>query len=236
MLFIPPTPMDPRILVFITGPLLCASAASGASVIDSIYGNGAGSFEIPDPNIAYYENYGTGSTDLTGWTVGSGSVDWVRNTVWNASHGNYSIDMNGTVPPGDPPSVGSIFTMFSTTIGASYRVTFDIAGFLTDGNMANPKGIDVNAAGVTTHFSLTTTDLFPPPLNLPLTVTWSTRVFEFTATQATTTLTFTSTITSDHSGMLLDNVAVEAVQPVPEPSAAALVLFAACGYAGRRRR
>ncbi len=232
-----------RSLSFLAGPLLCAFPVKGANIIDSIYGVGAGSFEIPDPNIPLYENLATGSTDLYGWTVGSGSVDWVRNTVWNASHGNYSIDMNGTVPSGNPPSVGSIHTMIPTTIGTTYRVTFDITGYLGFGNSANPKELElsvkaINIMDVATEISNSTHQFVATNTStvLPLALNWQTQTVTFVATENQTSVTFTSKTTTNHSGMLLDNVTIDTVQLVPEPSAAALGSIAAFMLLRRKRR
>jgi choice-of-anchor C domain-containing protein len=232
-----------RSLSFLAGPLLCAFPAHGANIIDSIYGVGAGSFEIPDPNIPTYENLAAGSTDLYGWTVGAGSVDWVRNTVWNASQGNYSIDMNGTAPGGDPPSVGSISTMIQTTIGTTYRVSFDISGFLGFGNPTNPKDLELSVKAIdllnmATEISNSSHQFVATNTStvLPLALNWQTRTVTFVATESQTSVTFTSKTTNNHSGMLLDNVNIETVQLVPEPSAAALGSIAAFVLLRRRRR
>lgn len=234
--------MQLKSLSIIAGPLLCAFPAQGANIIDSIYGTGAGSFEIPNPNLPTYVDLPTGSTDITGWTVGSGSVDWVRNTVWSASHGEYSIDMNGTAPSGDPPSVGSIGTLISTTIGTTYSISFDITGYLGFNNPTNPKELElsvkaVDLLNVATEIS-NTTHQFTATNNsnsTPLLLDWVTRTVNFVATQSQTSLTFTSKTTNNHSGMLLDNVRIETIQLVPEPSAAALGSIAAFILLRRRR-
>lgn len=218
---------------------LSALPLSAANIIDSIHQPGAGSFEVPDPGIVSYETFYPGDTDIDGWEVMEGSVDWVRSTVWNASQGAYSIDMNGTSAPGDPPSVGSIRTMISTTIGTAYRLTFDVSGYNGFGNTTNPKQLEVSVKAVdllgdTAEISNTNHQFFATNSSsvTPLALTWETRVVTFTATQATTTVTFLSRTTNNHSGVLLDNVSIEAV---PEPATGLLAALAG-GAALRRRR
>ncbi len=52
-----------------------------------------GSFELgPDPGA--FLPLPTGSTDLTGWTVTSGNVDYIGSS-WQASDGSRSLDLSG---------------------------------------------------------------------------------------------------------------------------------------------
>jgi choice-of-anchor C domain-containing protein len=214
---------------------LCLAQVRGANIIDTIYGVGAGSFELPGHAASLFATYQAGSTAITGWTVNTVNVDWVKNTVWNASQGSYSIDMNGTnLPNGTPSSPGGLHTVIPTTTGSVYRVTFDIAGFVSAGNAINPKTMSVTAGGVTLPFSLTTTNIYPGALTLPLVLNWQSRTFDFTATGPSSVVSFLSTVTNgDGSAMILDNVVIEAV---PEPSALALLGFGALGLVLRRRR
>lgn len=78
--------------------MFCLPLADAANIIDSIYDIGAGSFENPDPNLTNFATLEQGSTDITAWTVGQGSIDWVRSNIWTAADGSYSLDMNGTAP------------------------------------------------------------------------------------------------------------------------------------------
>lgn len=208
--------------------LLCSPLAFSANIIDSIYGAGAGSFEIPGHTGPLFVTVDTSSSDLTGWTVNTTSIDWAKATVWNPSDGNYSIDLNGT--PGGP---GGIQTVIPTTTGTTYRVTFDIAAFTAPGNTTNPKTFETSAAGVTTQFSLTTADNYGLPFNLPLNVTWTSRSFEFVAVDIMSTVSFVSTVATDGAGVLLDNVSIEAV---PEPGSTAIAAIGVTLAALRRRR
>ncbi|MEO5913394.1 MAG: DUF642 domain-containing protein [Luteolibacter sp.] len=213
---------------------LCLPNLHAANIIDQIYGPGAGSFEVPDPSIGTYATYQSGSTAITGWTVNTVNIDWVRDSIWNASNGHYSIDMNGTQPNNQPSLPGGIQTMIPTTAGSTYRVTFDIAGFVSAGNTTNPKTMNVTAGGITTSFSLTTTNIYSGTLVTPLALNWTTVVFNFVATGASSVVSFVSTVTNgDGSAMLLDNVVIEAV---PEPASSVIFGIGVAGLALRRRR
>jgi len=220
--------MNLKIPLLTIPAMLIPAIATGANIIDATYGIGAGSFEIPGYIGPLFLTLDNGSSYMAGWTVNYSNIDLVPDTIWNPSLGANSVDMNGT--PGGP---GGIQTIIPTTIGTTYRVTFDIAAFMAPENMANPKTMDVTADGVTSHFSLTTTTYYDVPLTLPINVNWYSRTLEFIASTTSTTISFTSTTASDGSAMLLDNVSVEAV---PEPAAPAMMLGAAAMFALRRRR
>jgi len=215
-------------LLFVTFVMLVPPSVRAANIIDSIYGIGAGSFEVPGFSGPTFVTYAAGSTAITGWTVNTLNIDWVKNSVWNASNGSYSIDMNGT--PGGP---GGLETVIPTTIGSTYRVTFDIAGYLTAGSNTNPKVMKSVAGGITTIYNLTATQSYNQPFSLPLAVNWSTRSFDFVATSMSSKVSFVSLVANDGSAMLLDNVSIEAV---PEPGAAALLGAGAFCLILRRRR
>ncbi|MEO7100831.1 MAG: choice-of-anchor C family protein [Luteolibacter sp.] len=220
--------MSPKILI-IASAALWGPSAFAANIIDSIYGVGSGSFENPGHTIATFETYQAGSIAITGWTVNTVNIDWVSSNLWNASDGNYLIDMNG-----DPGDAGSFQTVIPTTIGSTYRVSFDISGFVTPNSSSNPKTMETQAGGVTTFFSLdVSVSTFPEPYALPFTLPWTSRSFDFVATSTSSTVIFASLIPNEGSGMFLDNVSIEAV---PESSSVALLAAGAVGLALRRKR
>ncbi len=228
--------MKARNLLVLSASLLFAIPAFSANIIDTTYGSGAGSFEAPGfsspPNFITLPD---GSTLMTGWTVGgtNTSIDWAKSSVWNASQGGYSIDLNGTVISGNPPAVGSVSTVIPTTAGSTYRVTFDISGFLGYGNTTNPKELSLTAGGITTNYSFFATSTSESYPGSPLVLNWATATVDFVALAgSTSTLTFTSLITNNDSGPLLDNVSVELI---PEPSAPLLLGLAGTVLAFRRR-
>lgn len=219
----------------------CAPLTNAANIIDSIYGIGAGSFELHDPDTSTYLTFESGSTALTGWTVGQNNLDWVNTAIWTASDGGYSLDMNGTAPLiTDPPKIGSIYTTISTTAGSTYSVSFDVSGYLSHGNTTNPKELEVSVEAVSlpnvlTEISnldvqFTATNNNPA---LPINLNWETHTFTFVATEANTRITFISRTTNNTSGILLDNVSVELV---PEPGSTALLGAAGILLLSRRSR
>ena len=92
-----------------------------ASAATNIVTNG--SFESPAVGGSYTQVSGTA---VTGWNIDSGNMDLV-NTLWTASNGSNSLDMDGNQP-------GSIVQTLSTTTGQKYNLTFDLAGNPTSGN------------------------------------------------------------------------------------------------------
>lgn len=152
-------------------------------------------------------------SEIYGWTVSFGDVEVVDNNYWPASVGRYSVDLNGM-------GTGAISQAFATTIGATYRVSFDLAGNTSHGPIYQTR-VSINA---TAQGDYTST-------NTP--ASWTTHTFDFTATGTTTTLTFASLV-SGSGGPALDNVSVTTV---PEPAAITLGLgLGALGFAVRRGR
>ena len=143
--------------------------------------NGSGFQQLDAPN-----------TNITGWSVDAGSVDWIG-TYWPAGEGAMSIDMSGA-------DAGTLSQTFETTIGNTYTVAF-----LLSGNPAGPpsvKTLEVSATGGTTGLythDTTGTDL--------TTMVWAPQTYEFLATSASTTLTFRST-TAGAFGPAIDAVAI----------------------------
>lgn len=175
-----------------------------------------GSFEQgTDPGS--FITLGTGSTDITGWTVGSGTVDYIG-TYFTASDGARSVDLSGNEP-------GSLTQILSTIIGQSYLVSFDLAGN-GDGAPTTKTATASATGGATTTFSVAGSTR--PDLD------FTSFLYSFRATGTSTTLTFAST-TATAFGPVLDNVAIAAV---PEPAAWAM-LIGGVGLVGgtlRRRR
>jgi choice-of-anchor C domain-containing protein len=146
------------------------------------------------------------STELTGWKVSSGSIDYIS-TFWQPSTGDRSLDMNGDRP-------GAIEQAFSTTPGTKYQVTFDLAGNPTAG--PDPKVLRVGAAGSFQDFQFSTAGKSVTNMG------WVSKSWEFTAIDTSTLLQF-SGANSLAAGPALDNVSVIALSDppttsVPEPS------------------
>ena len=187
-----------------------AGTASAATIVN-------GSFE-DGPNPGSFATYGSGSTAVTGWTVSSGSIDYIG-SYWTAQDGARSIDLAGNSP-------GAISQSFATTIGQAYRITYWI-GRNPDGG-ANPRTGFIDVGGSQTQF------LYSGSGNRA-DMQWQQETFDFVATGAMTTLSFAAdpATAGQAFGPALDNVSIGGV---PEPTAWALMIvgFGLVGGALRR--
>jgi len=188
---------------------LLAAAPAGAVPFQN------GSFET-GPNPSGFTTLGAGNTSITGWTVGGVNIDYIG-TYWQPADGGRSIDLNGG-------GAGSIFQTFDTIIGVNYQVVFALAG-----NPDGPPPIKtgtVSAALSSQNFSFDVTGDSRSNMG------WVDTTFYFQAVAASTTLTFSSTITGFY-GPALDNVRVSAV---PEPVTLSLLSAGLAGIGLVRRR
>jgi choice-of-anchor C domain-containing protein len=153
-----------------------------------------GSFEVGTFTTDPFDTLVPGSTALTGWTVESGSIDWIG-SYWPASQGSRSIDLTGF-------DAGAISQTLTTTIGNTYVVTFDLSG-----NPAGPpaiKTLTVGATGApTTGYEFDTATAG----NTLSDMMWVSKTYTFLATSTSSVLTFAST-TDGFWGPALDNVTV----------------------------
>lgn len=189
-----------------------AGAASAATVVN-------GSFESPDIP-GQFSTFSAGSTGITGWTVGSGSVDLV-NTLWIAQDGTQAVDLDGS-------AVGSIYQdIAGLIVGAAYRVSFYMSG----NNAGNPtiKTMDVTAGGTTTGYSFDDTG------GGAATGVWEFNTFDFVAGLTTERLTFASTTNGNFFGPALDNVSISQLAPVPLPAGGLLLIGGLAGLGALRR-
>ena len=159
-----------------------------------------GSFEEGTFTVAPFDTLTPGSTALTGWSVDTGSIDWIG-TYWTASNGSRSIDLNGF-------DAGAISQTLTTTIGNTYVVNFDLSG--NPVGLPTTKTLNVNATGgPTTGYTFDTLAAG----NTQTDMKWVLSAYSFLATSATSVLTFTSTVAGEF-GPALDNVVVTEVVPV----------------------
>jgi choice-of-anchor C domain-containing protein len=160
-----------------------------------------GSFEDgPEPDAAGpgFTPYEAGSTAIPGWSITRGSVDYIG-PYWQHADGRRSIDLNGNEP-------GAIAQTFRTRMGATYRVTFSLAGN-NCGDSGGLKTLVVRAAGREQDFSFDATGRTYADMG------WIVRSWEFTADGDETTLEFSSTTETPHAcGPALDRVSVVEVK------------------------
>ena len=159
-----------------------------------------GSFE-DGPDVIDITTLWAVSTDITGWTVVSGSIDLIG-SYWDASDGDRSIDLNGGVEP------GAISQVFDTEPGALYQVFFDMAG-----NPDDPPGLKVlvvSANSTAGEYEFDSTGKTRTEMG------WTEMSFIFQASSNSTTLEFASISPDNAYGSALDNVRVIPIRLFPE--------------------
>jgi MSHA biogenesis protein MshQ len=149
------------------------------------------------------------STDITGWTIYSQSVDLVGSAIWTSSNGSYSIDMDGNQP-------GAISQTFATTSGQTYTFAFDLSGnFNCNGSSrAGTGGNGETKALLVNIFDASSGNLFSSQnytfstaSNSASNMGWVTKSATFTATGASTTVAMASQdIVTSTCGPVIANV------------------------------
>ncbi len=177
-----------------------------------------GSFETGPavPNPPGYLTLPGGNTSITGWTVMAPDIDYIE-AYWTAANGTRSLDLSGT-----GGSTGGISQTFTTVAGHNYSVTFSMAG-----NFAGPPTIKTMTVQATGGAPQTYT--FDTTGRSAASMGWTTETYLFTATGASTTLSFQSGNNTGY-GPALDNVVVTdltaAAAGIPTLSQWALALLA----------
>ena len=203
-----------RVALYFAGLALvsAASAASAATITN-------GGFELgTDPGS--FATVGVGQTNITGWDVTSGSVDYIG-TYWQGqgAGGGRSVDLSGN-------SIGTLSQTFATVFGKLYDVTFWVSKNPDSG--APVRTGAVSAGNTLGGFSYSTN-------NSRANMLWEQQTFRFQATSTSTTLSFSSDASGGCCyGPALDSVSIAAV---PEPATWALFIlgFGAIGTALRRK-
>jgi Protein of unknown function (DUF642) len=199
-----------------------------------------GSFETTTPAVSTgtCSVYGTGSTDVTGWTVvGAGGTDVAAcNTSFTqsgisfvAEDGSNWVDLTGLNSNNDTEGVQQTI---ATSIGKSYMLSFWV------GNVDSPSttfgvtstvdvSVDGTSLGAFTNSCTTCTT----------TLAWKEFSDSFTATTTSTTLTFLNGDPANDNSNGLDNVSLVAngSATVPEPSLLVPLGAGLLGLLGWRR-
>jgi choice-of-anchor C domain-containing protein len=161
-----------------------------------------GSFE-QGPPVSSYVNVRGGATSIEGWVVTGEGIDYIG-SLWAASDGKHSIDLDGSAPSAETPPYdrGGVAQTFATTPGKTYRVTFDMAGNPFHGPIRKP--MRVSAANQHMDFTFDITGKNTRNMG------WVSETWTFTANSKSTTLEFRSLTVSPGTGWgaVIDNVSV----------------------------
>lgn len=187
-------------------------------------------------NTIFYDNFNTENNgvgvlnynNFTNWTVTDGTVDLIGNGYWQLnqplSYGLF-VDLDGSTYNAGNMATSSTFTLLANT---DYMFSFDLAG-----NNRNTDYEEVTASVslgngtpyISSTYSLSTSAQFQ---------TFS-FLYSVGASDIITNLSFEA-LGGDNIGMLLDNVKIEDVAPVPEPSTWILLGTGLVGLAYYRKR
>lgn len=195
--------------------LAAAGSAQAITVTNGSFENGAaisGGSDLLVPGD---------STSITGWTVvGAGGVDYVDNSLWDASDGVRSVELDGV-------SAGGVFQTITDqfTVGGRYVLRFDLSAnpFAADGLYSALVSVTGSAAE---EFSYLKTSA-----NASDSMNYMTYAYNFTASSTSKRIEFLGTNTG-FLGIVLDNVSISSV---PEPQTWAM-LIAGFGLIGASMR
>jgi choice-of-anchor C domain-containing protein len=208
-----------RVSLMLAAVGVCALALGRPAAAQNLVTNG--SFET-GTNPGSFTTVGVGGTNITGWQVTSGTVDYIG-TYWTAQDGARSIDLSGG-------GNGTLAQQSIATInGQVYFVSFWMAG--------NPDGIplvktlDATFGGTTQSFSFDVTGHDRNNMG------WVNYSFYAAATGPSTTLSFLNTTTPASAfGPAIDNVSVSIVPEPEEYAVMGMVSLTICGLMLRARR
>ena len=144
-----------------------------------------GSFEQPAISGAFVANLNSG---IDNWSITGTNVDIIR-SLWSASEGQQSIDLNGSGP-------GGVEQSLNTVAGMSYTVAFDLSK--NSGEGSSSAAIQVSADGQSAVHTFSGASTSSDML-------WEARSFSFVADNTSATLNIVSQSPSA-SGPALDNV------------------------------
>lgn len=210
----------------------CGTLPLRANLIDN------GSFETPVVTPGFFENFDSGSTGITGWTVVGPQVSVVSGTfsqngiAFPAEDGVQWLDLTGD----GSNSVEGVEQTVATTSGTKYDLSFWV------GNVNNPGGIFGTTSTVNVHLGGISGTLIDTATNSSTTagtLVWEKFTTSFTASGSTTTLDFINGDPSGDNSNGLDNVSLTAAgaTTVPEPATLPLVgvgLVGVCVFLRRR--
>ena len=182
--------MNRRFLVGVVAALaamvLPAGTVGAANIVNGSFEGTAGS--------GAFTTLAAGSMTIDGWTVSSGTVDWIG-SYWASFDGSRSLDLNGYFP-------GGVSQAVATDPGTAYEVTFEMAGNPTCGSAVKTLNVSVDG-GSTSAYSFDTTGMSTGSMG------WTQESYSFIATGANSLLAFVSS-TGGQCGPALDMVTLSA--------------------------
>ncbi len=199
-----------KVVAWVTWGVVIVGTASAAP-----FQNGSFETGTSAPGAGFV-TLASGNTSITGWTVTGSGVDYIGG-LWPAAEGFRSVDLSA----GD---AGGIQQSFDTVASHTYHVRFGLAG----NPQGNPsvKTVQVQATGSTpVSYTFDTTGHSTSSMG------WATNTYTFTATGATTTLSFASQDATAY-GPVLDNVVLTDITPTPVPTLSQWGLMCLAGLLG----
>ncbi len=218
--------------ILLSVSLILASTTSNASLITN------GSFEqtvfadnstsvgsVFNTNLQAYENKSRAwdvFNYLPGWETSHGNgIELQKNIVTRSQDGSHHIELDSH--PRSASNTTMTQTLNSLTIGADYLLEFY---YKPRTNRNNDNGINVFWYDSAVDFSLSMDAVLVADSTRRLTKNWALQSVSFTAQAQSMNLSFAAFGKQNSLGGLIDNVSLEQVTAVPEPSMFILFLTA----------
>ena len=185
-----------------------------------------GSFEDPGGTVNGTPGLAPGSGAIPGWLVTDAEIAWVENGAFNvfASDGARCLDLSGYH---DSAPYGGIAQLVPTQPNAVYRLTVDLGS----NGAGNNVSLLAFVGAASTNFTFVH--------SADAAQEWGTFSFDFTATSASTTVSFTGLSSVAGNNLGLDNASLTYLSggaSAPEPGSLALLLLTGAIAMVRRRR